>query len=58
MERDRYVGSDGMTHRRLRAGREDESADHRGPYHGACSGCYLGLAHSEAYHEAHAHGAW
>lgn len=63
-ELDRYTGSDGQTHARFRLGPHDQSPTvrvHSDParrYHPRCSGCYLGNAHSEAYHDKHATGSW
>lgn len=59
---DRYEGSDGCFHHRLRLGRDDlsptvrrysENADsplYRS-YDARCNGCYFGAAHSLAYHD-------
>ena len=58
---DHYEGGDGCFYRRLRMGPDDltptvkryppEKATRR--YHRNCFGCWQGVAHSEAYHDAH-----
>lgn len=66
---DAYRGADGAMHARFRLGPQDNSPTVRrygpiaGPdtwrrYHPRCSGCYMGNAHSVAYHDEHARGDW